>query len=388
MEDQRIFDQQVIVPLLTRYIRGEELTTLELKTIEIWVDRSEANRAVYLELCDNERLAKNLVDFDTAQSATEDSLIKLHGLLKKRQSHYKRVVIWTGAAAVLLFFSLTLLLYRYYQSRNATNEPVMVATADIDPGKDQATLSFADGKTLALDGKDLKTDKQGTSYLGGQAISENANQMATLSTPRKGQYKTTLPDGTQVWLNAESSLKFPTQFTGNERLVELEGEGYFEVSHNASKPFIVFSRGQRVKVLGTKFNISSYKNEAAILTTLVSGSVELTNSQNNTSVLLKPGQQGKLTSLSSNFLIDNVDTDVFTAWTSNDFHFDGTPLKEVFKQLERWYDIDVNYEKVPNVKVHGTISREKKLSTVLYTLGQITDLQFKLTGRRIEVDNN
>lgn len=388
MEDQRIFDQQVIVPLLTRYIRGEELTSLELKTIEIWVDRSEANRAVYLELCDNERLAKNLVDFDAAQSATEDGLIKLHRLLKKRQSHYKRVVIWTAAAAVLLFFSLTLLLYRYYQSRNTPDETVKMATADIDPGKDQATLTFGDGKTINLDGKSVKTNSDGITMLDDKAIVESSAQFAVLSTPRKGQYKIVLSDGTRVWLNAESRLKYPTRFTGRERLVELEGEGYFEVLHDKKKPFIVSSRGQRVKVLGTKFNISSYENEAAMLTTLVSGSVELTNSQNSTPVLLKPGQQGKLLSLSSIFFVENVDTEVFTAWTSNDFHFDGTPLKEVFKQLERWYDIDVDYKKVPNVKVHGTISREKKLSTVLYTLGQITDLQFKLTGRRIEVDNN
>lgn len=388
MDEQRIFEEQFIVPLLTKSVRGEELTSLEKQTVDIWVKKNPNNRAVYDQLKNNEHLAKDLVNFDSAQSTTEDSLKKLHGILKKRQSNYKRVVVWTSAAAVLLFFSLSLLLYRFYQSRNVVDETVKLAIADIDPGKDQATLSFADGKTVSLNGKELKTNNDGISYLGDKAISENTNQIATLSTPRKGQYKTTLPDGTKVWLNAESSLKFPTQFTAAERNVELNGEGYFEVAHNARKPFIVTSRGQRVKVLGTKFNVNSYENETAISTTLITGSVQLTNSPNKTTVLLKPGQQGKLPSQSSTFLVDNVDTDVFTAWTSNDFKFSGTPLKEVLKQLERWYDVDVDYKKVPNVKVHGTISREKKLSTVLYTLEQITDLQFKLTGRRIEVDNN
>ncbi|MFC3157123.1 FecR family protein [Chryseobacterium arachidis] len=242
MEDQRIFEQQFIIPLLTSYVRGEELTSLELKTIEIWIDRSEANRAVYLELVDNEILAKNLVDFGKLNSTTEERLKKLHGRLEKSQSNYKRVVIWSSAAAVLLFFSLSLLLYRYYQSTNVTNETVEMVATDVDPGKDQATLTFGNGMTVALNGKDLTTDQSGTSFLGDKAISENTNQTATLSTPRKGQYKTTLPDGTKVWLNAESELKFPTQFTTDERLVELKGEGYFEVAHNANKPLLLFQK--------------------------------------------------------------------------------------------------------------------------------------------------
>jgi len=388
MEEQRINEELKIVPLLTKMVRGEQLTVLEEKSVEIWLNKSSSNRAFFEQLKDKEHVAMELLHFDAADSTSLGELQKLHGLLKKRQSHYKRVIIWTSAAAVLLFFSLTILLYRYSQYRNFMDEAIKVTTADIDPGKDQATLSFEDGKSVELKGKPIKTDSNGTFYSDGTSVAENAVQYATLSTPRKGQYRMTLPDGTKVWLNAESSLKFPTQFAGNSREVELRGEGYFEVSHNATKPFIVNTRGQKLKVLGTKFNINSYENETAILTTLVSGSVELTNTQNKTQVKLKPGQQGILRSLSSNFSVDNVDTEVFTAWTSNDFHFDSTPLKEVFKQLERWYDIDVDYKKVPNVKVHGTISREKKLSTVLYTLGQITDLQFKLTGRRIEVDNN
>lgn len=380
MEEQRIFDEQFIIPLLTRYVRGEELTSLEEKTIEIWLDRSEANMDVYLELVDKEILAKNLVNLGAINATTEDRLKKLHGMLKKSQSHYKRVVMWMSAASVLLFFSLTFLLYKYYQSRNSIDETVKIATTDIDPGRDQATIKFSDGKTLTLDGKDLTTDQSGTSFLGNKAISENTNQMATLSTPRKGQYKTTLPDGTKVWLNAESELKFPTQFTRNERLVELKGEGYFEVAHNANKPFIVMSKGQRVKVLGTKFNINSYNNEENTRTTLVSGSVQLSNEKNTVSIKLKPGQQGKLEK--SGFTTQTVDTDVFTAWTTNEFQFEGAPLVEVLRQLERWYDIDVNYSNVPNISVHGNISRQKKLSSVLYTLESITDLKFQVTNER------
>ncbi|WP_197084160.1 FecR family protein [Sphingobacterium sp. Ag1] len=385
MENQRIFEEQFIIPLLTRYVRGEQLTPLELSTVKIWTNKNEYNKKVFQELLDNEQLAKNLVDFDSAQSTTEDRLKKLHAKLDRKKS-VKKLRYWVSAAAVLLFLSIPLLMYKH--KKDNTRENIITTSADIDPGKDQATLSLGDGSRIALECKTLTMDKDGQIYLDGRSISDSKMQYATLSTPRKGQYKTVLPDGTQVWLNAESTLKYPTRFTGNKREVELEGEGYFEVTHNAKKPFIVTSRGQRLKVLGTKFNINSYENETAISTTLVSGSVELTNSQNPTPVLLKPGQQGKLYSLSSICSVEDVDTEVYTAWTSNEFQFAATPLKEVLKQLERWYDIDVDYKKVPNIKVHATISREKKLSTVLYTLEQITDLNFKVTGRRIDIIDN
>ena len=385
MEDGKIIEELTIVPLLTKYTRGEQLTLLEEKTIEIWLSQSKANRVFFEDLKDPEKVASTFIDFDLAASTTECGLEQLHAMLDKHQSR-QNWKYWISAAAIIFTVSLSIFLYRYFQSPQSVQDRAVVMTADIDPGKEQATLSFEDGKSVELKGTPIKTDRNGTFYSDGTSIAENTVQSATLSTPRKGQYKMTLPDGTKVWLNAESSLKFPTQFTGSRREVELNGEGYFEVAHNAKKPFIVSARGQKVKVLGTKFNINSYENETAILTTLVSGSVELTNSQNSTPVLLKPGQQGTLFSLSSLFFVDDVDTEVFTAWTSNDFRFSGTPLKEVFKQLERWYDIEVDYSKVPNSKVHGTISREKKLKSVLYALEQTTDLRFKVTGRRIDIE--
>ena len=377
MDEHRIFEEQFIIPLLTRFVRGEELTSLERKTIELWVERSKSNRDLFKQLQDSEKLAKGLVDYDTAHATTEDSLKKLHAKLDRK----KAAPIWRYAAAVaaiLIFLTIPVLIYWF--KKDDIQEDTLVATADIDPGTDQATLSFTDGKTVSLDGKELKTNKEGTSFLGDKVILENANQTATLSTPRKGQYKTTLPDGTRVWLNAESELKFPTQFTGTERLVELKGEGYFEVAHNAKKPFIVLSKGQRVKVLGTKFNINSYTNEQNTKTTLVNGSVELSNDKNTASIRLKPGQQGELNS--SKFTTKQVDTDIYIAWTANEFQFEGAPLVEVLRQLERWYDIDVDYSNVPSISVNGTISRQKKLSTVLYTLETITDLQFQLTKER------
>jgi ferric-dicitrate binding protein FerR (iron transport regulator) len=166
-------------------------------------------------------------------------------------------------------------------------------------------------------------------------------------------------------------------------LVELEGEGYFEVTHNASRPFIVESKGQRVKVLGTKFNINSYANEEYSRTTLISGSVELRNLQNKLLVRLKPGEQGRF--VLGGIDVKKVDAESFIGWTENEFQFKGAQLAEVLRQLERWYDIDVDYKDVPHTKVYATIRRDKKLTSVLFALGEITDLNFKMSGRRIEI---
>lgn len=386
MQDHKIIEELTIVPLLTKCVRGDELTVLEQKTIETWVKQSPSNKSIFDALIDKEQLASDLSEFDEIDSTADSRVKQLNALLDKRTST-KRRKGWFAAAAVIFAISVSSLLYIHFKSDNKfVNAITKAATEDILPGKDQATLTFADGQTVELKGVPIKTDANGIFYSDGTSIAKNTAQYAILSTPRKGQYKMTLPDGTKVWLNAESSLKYPTQFTENERVVELTGEGYFEVAHNAKKPFIVNARHQKLKVLGTKFNINSYENETAIQTTLVSGKVELTNSQNNTPVILKPGQQGELFSLSSVFLVNNVDTEVFTAWTRNDFQFTGIPLKEVFKQLERWYDIEVDYSQVPTITVSATISREKKLSSVLYALEQITNLKFEVQkGRRLVI---
>lgn len=386
MEDHKLIEELTIVPLLTKYVRGEELTTLEQKTIQTWVQQSPSNKSIFEDLIDREQLASDLIEFDAIESDTDNRVQRLNALLDKRKSG-SRWKGWFTAAAVIFAISVSSLLYLHFKSgNNLPNTITKTATEDILPGKDQATLTFADGQSVELKGEPIKTDINGTSYSDGTSIAKNTVQYATLSTPRKGQYKITLQDGTKVFLNAESSLKYPTQFTGNERVVELRGEGYFEVAHNATKPFIVNARHQKLKVLGTKFNVNSYENEVSIQTTLVSGKVELSNTQNTTPVILKPGQQGKLFSLSSIYFVDEVDAEAFTAWTRNDFQFNGIPLKEVFKQLERWYDIDVDYSQVPTITVHATISREKKLSSVLYALEQITNLKFDVKkGRRLTI---
>lgn len=386
--EEEMFDEFAIATILKKYVRGLQLTIVEKKQVEDWISESDSNKAIFQQLMDENRLASDLMELEEVDSYTEQQLSKFNKLID-RQKPKGTWINWVSAAAILFIISISVLLYRYYVSDPViSNDEVFTAiSTDILPGIDQATLTFDDGKVITLLGgkKAIKTDKNGTSYLDGTSISSNKVQFATLSTPRKGQYKTILPDGTKVWLNAESSLKYPTQFTSSERYVELQGEGYFEVAHDQAKPFIVASIGQRVKVLGTKFNINSYSNEPSTMTTLVSGSVELNTMSNSTPVKLKPGQQGRLEN--SAFEVKKVDTESFIAWTQNEFQFNGTSLREVLRQLERWYDIEVDYNHIPNdIKIQATISRDKKLSTVLYSLEKISNLKFQLNkGRRLQI---
>ncbi|MGY0037823.1 FecR family protein [Pedobacter sp. NJ-S-72] len=207
--------------------------------------------------------------------------------------------------------------------------------------------------------------------------------MNTVSTPRGGQYRIILPDGTKVWLNSSSSLKFPEQFTSNERNVELKGEAYFEVAKNASKPFKVTVNSTVVKVLGTHFNIMAYNDDPFIKTTLLEGSVQLSNI--TTLDILKPGQQAVINK--SGFVkVINTDTEQSIAWKNGYFFFNRANLKDIMKQLSRWYNIDVIYKgKMPvEEEFVGKIKRDSELSKTLKIL-EFSGVNFKIIGNQLIV---
>jgi len=223
--------------------------------------------------------------------------------------------------------------------------------------------------------------------------------MNSLSTPKGGQYQLTLPDGTNVWLNAASSITFPTAFTGSQRSVEISGEVYFEVAKRLDRPFVVGVNGrQSVLVLGTQFNINGYSDEAAIQTTLIAGSVKVQcrvaglTRNDAASVILKPGQQAVVAASdqgarSKKGILVNPDTDIekVMAWKKGLFNFNGADVPTVMRQLERWYDIQVRYEgAVPVIRFKGELDRGVNLSEVLKILPEI-GIQYRLEGRTLVV---
>ena len=197
-----------------------------------------------------------------------------------------------------------------------------------------------------------------------------------MSDPKGGKYQIVLADGTRVWLNAASSLYFPTAFVGKERRVEVTGEAYFEVAANKAMPFIVSVNGAAIQVLGTAFNVMAYDNEASLNTTLIEGSIQM--EKDNRTSILQPGQQLQLHKTGKVKLLHDADLQSVLAWKNGVFQFHNTELQDIMRQLERWYDIDVDENKMPVKRFNGNISRDVPLSKVLQIMEVTSGLQFKI----------
>lgn len=300
---------------------------------------------------------------------------------------------WIAASIIAL---LGLSIWIVSTIGTSKNEPTFVQQKPILPGGNKAVLTLADGSRLVLDSAQdgaisrqgsvtvIKLDDGKLQYKGDEDENNTALTYNTISTPRGGQYQLVLNDGTKVWLNAASSLTFPTKFKGAARSVTLTGEGYFEVAKNAAKPFKVRVDDMEVKVLGTHFNISAYKDEQNIKATLLEGTVEVQSAGQVKK--LKPGEQAVLQTsthvLSKN---RNVDLDEIMAWKNGFFYFDNTDLKTIMKRLERWYDIEVEITgNEGSRKFGGSISRNVPLSEVLKVLKE-SNIQVIVKDRKVRI---
>jgi transmembrane sensor len=328
-----------------------------------------------------------------------------------RRIHFLRSGFFRYAAAIILAIGLAVL--AYLLATHKEPEQTLAGSdhhiqTDIAPGGDRAILTLADGSKIILDSAaDGKLASQG----GVQVIKLANGQIAydlqgpeskeamwnTINTPRGGQYRVTLPDGTKVWLNAASSITFPAAFTGNKREVKIDGEVYFEVFPNKQKPFMVNVDGSSsVEVLGTSFNVNAYRDEENINTTLLEGSVAVSlpatmkqknNANMQTRAVLKPGQQARIASSTaqkspSGIAIVNADTEKVVAWKNGAFNFKDASLEEVMRQLARWYDLEIVYPQgVPDIKFGGKMSRSVTLASVLQALKD-AKINIQLSGER------
>jgi transmembrane sensor len=316
---------------------------------------------------------------DAGQPATP--VVPMAGNIQRRSRAFIRYVV--AASLVLALATLASL----YLTRNAGAEkPVaQVTTApQAEPGTKKATLVLSNGTSVAL-GANNQTIRDGQTAISAQnnnLVYEAATN--TIATPKGGEYQVTLPDGTKVWLNAETSLRYPTIFTGPERTVDLTGEAYFEVAKNAAQPFIVRSGQATVKVLGTHFNIMAYKDEPFTKTTLAEGSVAMAG--NGAQVILKPGQGGIISDGSNSVSVAAADVDLDLAWKNGQFYFNKTELSAIMKQLARWYDLEIRYAgQIPAKRFVGKISRYTNLSEVLDVL-RLSGVKFSMTNKTLIVE--
>jgi transmembrane sensor len=327
-------------------------------------------------------------------------LENIHGLieagesntLSKKPTRYL-FLRWVAAALVVLLAGSS---FYYLQSlkRKLAVPPGTMVHQDIAPGGNKAMLTLANGTTVLLDSMHNGiVAQQGATHVvklsNGQIaynVAGNAHDAGgfnTMATPRGGQYQIVLPDGTRVWLNAASSLRYPVRFTGADRMVTLTGEAYFEVAADVQHPFKVQANHLEIQVLGTHFNVMAYDDEQAVNTTLLEGAVKVKNGKDGS--ILRPGQQGILDKESAQLLVKEVDVTQVIAWKDGYFQFDGIDLPALLRQISRWYDLEIVYEGVvPDHEFVGRISRTAQLSSVLKAL-QISDIHFRIEGKKLIV---
>lgn len=351
-------------------------------------------------------LRKNENILDSVDQKEIDALEERNfKLIQSRISTPKKIYLlpffrYAAAAIIIIFISGSLYFALNKVKLTTNNDLSKIQNLDILPGTDKAILTLSDGSKVVLDNQSaanisdhdgLKISKTTNGQLIYTILNHDLGDKKTISyntiqTPKGGQYQIILPDGTKVWLNAASSLKYPEVFIGNERKVELTGEAYFEVAKNKAKPFHVKSGSQDLEVLGTHFNVNSYLDERTIKTTLIEGSVKVSN--NKSFKILKPGEQS-IAGVSENSiiqLVSNVDTDDETAWKNGLFQFSNEELKTILNQLERWYDLKIDYSSVPNKRYNGMVPRKAKLSEVLKMLELTGNIKFEIEeGRNLKV---
>ncbi|MGN6495452.1 MAG: FecR family protein [Agriterribacter sp.] len=328
--------------------------------------------------------------------------IKNHKKAAEVKPFFRRNFLYMAAAILVVLFSVGGYLYFFTAKQPHSplaNKTVPPANNDIEPGGNKALLTLSDGTTIVLDTAvngtvsqqgNIKVLKLDNGLLRYNQQHNNAGVTAapvfnTISTPRGGQYQVTLSDGTRVWLNAASSIRFPVAFAGSERKVEITGEAYFEVAHDQQRPFRVESRGSVVEVLGTHFNINAYTDETAVKTTLLQGKVKVTSTATAETKTLLPGQQAALDKQGNISTQQHADTEETTAWMHGHFQFKSADLKTVLRQVARWYDVEIVYNGEVDIHFTGQLPRGEKASAIFEKLEMTGAVHFKIENRKIIV---
>lgn len=386
-----MMQQEEITSLVDKYLRGT-ITTEERERLLGWY-RAQNETEVEWDLNEDENAFRSRV------------YAKIESRIKSQHPKVIINAIWYRVvAAAIVLIVLAIGFNSYYKSRKIEPEYVEAKPAElILPAAQKAILTLADGTKIILDGTNnsvlgrmdgvtiRKTENGQLIYDFSdpqRSASRNAGRQGeifdVIETPAGGNYNFNLPDGTKVFLNSSSVLKFPVVFAKNNREVLLTGEAYFEVAKDSSRPFRVESGDQTVEVLGTHFNVNSYANEPVIRTTLIEGSVKILQRNTGEAKFLKPGQEANLVK-NGRMTIVSADTEQALGWKNGTFVFNDLQLTDILRQMERWYDVRVDYSTVPKTRYNGVISRHVPLSEALQMLEVTGGMKFSVEKRTIRV---
>ena len=381
-----------IARLIARYLSGE-IGEEEQAELVRWRNESPENERLFQEICKEENIKQNVRKRQTFH--VEDGW---EGVQRKIQRHRFRHRVWNICKyAAILILPIAIATVAMYENGN-DSKSLSHVTEQITPGSKKAVLILDNGEAIDLkstsgvelkekDGTIIQVDSTALNYQ--QTPDRSSDRLAynKVNVPRGGEYQLTLSDGSKVHLNSMSSIRFPVQFAQNSRLVELEGEAYFEVS-KTGQPFIVQTEGMKIEVLGTTFNVSAYANEE-YQTTLVSGSVKVQTEDGNNRIL-KPSEQACITPGSNQINVRNVDTAFYTSWIHGKINFKDQRLEDIMKTLSRWYDMDVIYENeaVKDLRFGCYINRYNEIAPLVKLLEHTGRITINVEGKTIKIFTN
>jgi transmembrane sensor len=384
-----------ISELIAAELRGE-LSAEEQLELQNWLETKESNRILYQEFADQQMLSNKMQKY---QQTDSDALYQLtiNKIMLQRRPEQVRSAwkIWiriAAAVAAILLLGPPLFMYWYFSPDKRLQPGITYIQHDIPAGGNKAYITLSNGKTIQLSSakNGIVMNGRSISYadqsLVAGSVSALENEELTISTPLGGQYQVTLNDGTVVYMNAGSSLKYPAVFGQSARVVSLTGEAYFEVAKDQAKPFTVSTTRQRLTVLGTHFNVNAYSDEPLTETTLLEGSVRVSPLKGSAGgTILLPGQQADLQG--DLLQVKTADLEEAMAWKNGDFIFREEALESIMRKVSRWYNVEVEFddEASKTIKLGGLVSRSKNISAILKMMELTKRVQFKMQGRKIIV---
>jgi len=375
------FDQ-----ILQRYFMGQA-SQQEIDLLHAYYKSFEASTGFTTHLSDEEKLA--------LENRLQNQINQKIDVAKPKKGKYFKLLKYAAAVLILGVFTIAYLIY--HSSKNHNQNLGQIAKKKSTKDTNAIILRLADGKEVSLDhtlskpimenGTAIKSEKAGELVYHDEEPNTLAQQLYNeIIIPPGKQFKVTLPEGTNVWLNASSSLKYPVAFAAHERRVELIGEGYFQVSKNKSRPFIVLSKESEIRVTGTEFNLAAYTDQSEVRTTLVEGSVNVTFAKENMKLL--PGEESISNLTNQRILKSSVDVEPIIAWKSGYFIFD-EPLNDVMKKLSRWYGIPIEVSgDIKNSMVAGKFSQKRTLTQILTYIGELKNFSHTKVGNKIILRKN
>ncbi len=373
------------------WLKGE-ITTAETEKLEAWLAEDPKNRAWFDAFTQQESLQEALQLYQSFHTEERWKAFERQSMPIRSRRMLSRY--WAYAAAVVVIGLVAGISYWHFNTVVPGNTPMAVvdqremynrAVLITESGTEVVLSGMKDTCLCLNQGEHLFIREQGKlSYQLDSSATKKAEEWHVLRIPRGGEYKLVLADGTQVWLNSVSELRYPVRFTGNERQVELQGEAYFQVARDEAKPFTVRAGGQRVKVLGTSFDVTAYPEERQIYTTLLQGSIEVRGE--NTRRLLKPGDQAIYTE--RGIEVRKVNAALYCSWIQDRFVFMSEPLERVARKLERWYDAEFLFvgQGLKEKRFTGSIPKYSNLTKVLNMLELTTNIRFRAEGRTVVVE--